>query len=243
MRGEVVGPSTRRSNSRKRRLHGGVVLHPDRWSPCRLGPAAADHRPCHARQASVVVIQARHPGAGGFRFGLPAAARGAGCRAVEKGGTGRNAPEIESGDVILKLNGQPLKDSSELAGADRRAVAPGTSVNLEIWRNHARGVEGRGQTRCDGGAAHRREPPVRHQEGGKAGDLRWRSRSPADEGSVGPNMKGRAWWVEARHRSRGPRPAIQPGGRSSWPPTVSPLKQRRGVGAARWRNPRGTSHC
>jgi len=38
--------------------------------------------------------------------------------------------------VILKLNGQPLKDSTELP-VQIAAVTPGTSVNLEIWRNHA----------------------------------------------------------------------------------------------------------
>jgi len=54
---------------------------------------------------------------------------------VEKGDPAERAG-IESGDVILKLNGQPLKDSSELP-VQIAAVAPGTSVNLEIWRNHA----------------------------------------------------------------------------------------------------------
>jgi len=38
--------------------------------------------------------------------------------------------------VILKLNGEPLKDSTELP-VQIASVSPGTSVNLEIWRNHA----------------------------------------------------------------------------------------------------------
>ena len=67
-------------------------------------------------------------------FGLPQP-EGALVSSVEKGGPAEHAG-IESGDVILKLNGQPLKDSSELP-VQIAAVTPGTSVNLEIWRNHA----------------------------------------------------------------------------------------------------------
>ncbi|TLZ26519.1 MAG: PDZ domain-containing protein, partial [Gammaproteobacteria bacterium] len=60
---------------------------------------------------------------------------GALVSSVEKGGPAEHAG-IESGDVILKLNGAPLKDSSELP-VQIAAIAPGTSVKLEIWRNHA----------------------------------------------------------------------------------------------------------
>ena len=66
-------------------------------------------------------------------FGLPQP-EGALVSSVEKGGPAEKAG-VEPGDVILKLNGQPLNNSEELpvlvAG-----MTPGTSVNLEIWRNH-----------------------------------------------------------------------------------------------------------
>jgi serine protease Do len=38
--------------------------------------------------------------------------------------------------VILKINGTELRDSNELPSLVA-GIAPGTSVNLEIWRNHA----------------------------------------------------------------------------------------------------------
>ena len=66
-------------------------------------------------------------------FGLPQP-EGALVSSVEKGGPAEKAG-VEPGDVILKLNGQPLNNSEELpvlvAG-----MTPGSSVNLEIWRNH-----------------------------------------------------------------------------------------------------------
>jgi serine protease Do len=67
-------------------------------------------------------------------FGLPQP-EGALVSSVEKGGPSE-AAGIEPGDVILKLNGQPLKDSSELP-VQIAGLSPGTSVELEIWRNHA----------------------------------------------------------------------------------------------------------
>jgi serine protease Do len=67
-------------------------------------------------------------------FGLPQP-EGALVSSVEKGGPSERAG-IEPGDVILKLNGVPLKDSSELP-VQIASIAPGTTVNLEIWRNHA----------------------------------------------------------------------------------------------------------
>jgi serine protease Do len=66
-------------------------------------------------------------------FGLPRP-EGALVSTVEKGGPAEHAG-IEAGDVILKLNGALLKDSSELP-VQIASLAPGTSVNLEIWRNH-----------------------------------------------------------------------------------------------------------
>ncbi len=67
-------------------------------------------------------------------FGLPQP-EGALVSSVEKGGPAEKGG-IEPGDVILKLNGQPLMDSNELP-ALVAGITPGTSVNLEIWRNHA----------------------------------------------------------------------------------------------------------
>src|SRR5579862_7630830 len=67
-------------------------------------------------------------------FGLPQP-EGALVSSVEKGGPAEHAG-VEPGDVILKLNGALLKDSTELP-VQVASVAPGTSVTLEIWRNHA----------------------------------------------------------------------------------------------------------
>jgi serine protease Do len=66
-------------------------------------------------------------------FGLPQP-EGALVSNVEKGSPSA-AAGIEPGDVILKLNGQPLKDSTELP-VQIAALSPGTTVALEIWRNH-----------------------------------------------------------------------------------------------------------
>ena len=97
-------------------------------------------------------------------FGLPQP-EGALVSSVEKGGPAEHAG-IESGDVILKLNGQPLKDSSELP-VQIAAVTPGTSVNLEIWRNHAtREVTVKLGAVEDKRTAGNAGP---HQEGGKLG--------------------------------------------------------------------------
>jgi serine protease Do len=67
-------------------------------------------------------------------FGLPQP-EGALVSSVEKGGPAEKAG-IEPGDVILKLNGNALRDSTELP-VQIAQVSPGTSVDLEIWRNHA----------------------------------------------------------------------------------------------------------
>jgi serine protease Do len=67
-------------------------------------------------------------------FGLPRP-EGALVSSVEKDGPAAHAG-VEPGDVILKLNGEPIEDSSELP-VKVAAVSPGTSVELEIWRNHA----------------------------------------------------------------------------------------------------------
>ncbi|HEV3181445.1 MAG TPA: DegQ family serine endoprotease [Steroidobacteraceae bacterium] len=67
-------------------------------------------------------------------FGLPQP-EGALVSSVEKGGPAEHAG-IQAGDVILKLNGQVLKDSTELP-VQIAAIAPGTGVELEVWRDHA----------------------------------------------------------------------------------------------------------
>jgi serine protease Do len=67
-------------------------------------------------------------------FGLPQP-EGALVSSVEKGGPAEHAG-VQAGDVILKLNGQPLKDSTELP-VQIASIAPGTSVELEVWRDHA----------------------------------------------------------------------------------------------------------
>jgi serine protease Do len=67
-------------------------------------------------------------------FGLPQP-EGALVSSVEKDGPSEKAG-IEPGDVILKINGNALKDSTELP-VQVATLAPGTDVTLEVWRNHA----------------------------------------------------------------------------------------------------------
>jgi serine protease Do len=67
-------------------------------------------------------------------FGLPHP-EGAVVARVEPGSAAQRAG-IEQGDVILKLNGQPVTRSDELP-VEIAGMSPGTTVNLEIWRNHA----------------------------------------------------------------------------------------------------------
>ncbi len=67
-------------------------------------------------------------------FGLPQP-EGALVSSVEKGGAAERAG-VEPGDVILKINGDPVSQSGELP-AIVAAMAPGTTVKLELWRNHA----------------------------------------------------------------------------------------------------------
>jgi serine protease Do len=66
-------------------------------------------------------------------FGLPQP-EGALVSSVEKGGPAAGAG-IEPGDVILKLNGELIKDSTELP-VRIASLSPGTAVDLQIWRNH-----------------------------------------------------------------------------------------------------------
>jgi serine protease Do len=66
-------------------------------------------------------------------FGLPQP-EGALVSTIEKGGAAAEAG-IEPGDVILKINGQTTS-ATELPVAVA-TLAPGSTVNLEVWRNHA----------------------------------------------------------------------------------------------------------
>ncbi len=66
-------------------------------------------------------------------FGLPQP-EGALVSSVEKGGAAERGG-VEPGDVILKVNGDPVNQSSELP-AVIAGMAPGTTVKLEVWRNH-----------------------------------------------------------------------------------------------------------
>jgi serine protease Do len=66
-------------------------------------------------------------------FGLPQP-EGALVSSLEKGGAAAQAG-IEPGDVILKLNGQPTS-ATELPVAIA-SLSPGTTVNLEVWRDHS----------------------------------------------------------------------------------------------------------
>ena len=134
-------------------------------------------------------------------FGLPQP-EGALVSSIEKGGPAEKAG-VEPGDVILKLNGTALKDSTELP-VQIAAVAPGNSVTLELWRNHAtREVTVKLGAMEDKRAAANSSP---QHEGGKLG-LAVRPLTPDEERSA--NMKG-GLLVE---RSTGPAAdaGIQPG--------------------------------
>ena len=97
-------------------------------------------------------------------FGLPQP-EGALVSSVEKGGPAEHAG-IQSGDVILKLNGTPLKDSGELP-VQIAAITPGTNANLEIWRDHAtREITVKLGALADKRVAANAGP---HQEGGRLG--------------------------------------------------------------------------
>ncbi len=67
-------------------------------------------------------------------FGLPQP-EGALVSSVEKGGPAAQAG-IEPGDVILKMNGQTVGRSTELP-VEIAEQAPGSTVNLQVWRNHS----------------------------------------------------------------------------------------------------------
>jgi serine protease Do len=67
-------------------------------------------------------------------FGLPEP-EGALVSSVEKDGPAAKAG-VEPGDVILDLDGQPVPTENELP-VRIASLAPGTTVRLTLWRNHA----------------------------------------------------------------------------------------------------------
>jgi serine protease Do len=97
-------------------------------------------------------------------FGLPQP-EGALVASVEKGGPAARAG-IEPGDVILKLNGEPVESTTELS--ERIAeLGPGATADLDVWRNHAaRKMSVKLGTLEDQRTARNEEP---HHEGGKLG--------------------------------------------------------------------------
>ena len=68
-------------------------------------------------------------------FGLQTP-RGALVSGVEAHGPAERAG-LQAGDVILRLNGQDIKSSSELP-AQVATLKPGSAANMEVWRNGAR---------------------------------------------------------------------------------------------------------
>ncbi|HEV2227847.1 MAG TPA: DegQ family serine endoprotease [Steroidobacteraceae bacterium] len=67
-------------------------------------------------------------------FGLPQP-EGALVSSVEKGGPAARAG-IEAGDVILKLDGEPIESTVELSEKVSE-LGPGATADLELWHNHA----------------------------------------------------------------------------------------------------------
>jgi serine protease Do len=97
-------------------------------------------------------------------FGLPQP-EGALVSSVEKGGPAARAG-LEPGDVILKLNGEPVESTAELSEKIAE-LGPGATADLEVWHNHAaRKVEVKLSTLEERSTARNSEP--RH-EGGKLG--------------------------------------------------------------------------
>jgi serine protease Do len=97
-------------------------------------------------------------------FGL-AQPEGALVSSVEKGGPAARAG-IEPGDVILKLNGEPIGSTTELSEKIAE-LGPGAAADLEVWHNRAtRNFSVKLGTLEDQKTASREEP---QREGGKLG--------------------------------------------------------------------------
>ena len=97
-------------------------------------------------------------------FGLPRP-EGALVSNVEKGGAAEHAG-VQPGDVILKINGTQINQFNELSSVVA-GLAPGTTLNLEVWSNHAsRDVSVKFGELEDKRTAHNVDQP---QSGGKLG--------------------------------------------------------------------------
>ncbi len=97
-------------------------------------------------------------------FGLPQP-EGALVSSVEKGGPAARSG-IEPGDVILKLNGEPINNTTELSEKIAE-LGPGASADLELWRDHAaRNLSIKLGTLEEHSSARSSEP---QHEGGKLG--------------------------------------------------------------------------
>jgi serine protease Do len=130
-------------------------------------------------------------------FGL-ARAEGALVASVENGSPAQKAG-IEAGDVILKLDGRPVSDASELPVAIA-TLAPGTRITLGLWRKHGQrevsvtlGALAEKETLASGGAGeHGRlglalrplEPRERREAGTEGGLLVEDASGPAAEAGI-----------------------------------------------------------
>jgi serine protease Do len=85
----------------------------------------------HAR-LGVSVQEVNQAFANSFKLDKP---EGALVSSVEKGGPGEKAG-LQPGDVIRKVNGQPVVSSSDLPAAIAQAM-PGDTVKLDVWRQGA----------------------------------------------------------------------------------------------------------
>ena len=85
----------------------------------------------HAR-LGVAVQEVNQAFANSFKLDKP---EGALVSSIEKGGPGDKAG-LQPGDVIRKVNGQPVVSSSDLPAAIAQAT-PGDSVKLDVWRQGA----------------------------------------------------------------------------------------------------------
>ncbi len=83
----------------------------------------------HAR-LGVTIQDVNQTFADSFKLASPA---GALVASVEEGGPGAKAG-LKEGDVILKLDGQPIVASSDLPAMLGQAM-PGSTAKLEVWRN------------------------------------------------------------------------------------------------------------
>ena len=133
-------------------------------------------------------------------FGLPQP-EGALVSSLEKGGPAARAG-IEPGDVILKLNGEPIESTQELSEKIAE-LGPGASADLELWRNHAsRTVSVKLATLEDTAP---RATPSRSTRAASSGSPCVRSRARR---SAGGTCRAGSW--SSGRRAPRPRPAFSP---------------------------------